>query len=546
MNEGKVEAMHADAFTVSSLFEVPGLQDAVLLGGSTGLSNVITRVNVMEVPDVVEWVRAGELLMTTGYPFKDQPEKLAVLVEQLAGKGIAALGLKPKRFFDEIPQEVVEAANRYGLPLIELPPSATFSDLVREIMERVLVSEAKDLMILQSRVQRLSQLLLHGDGLVSFLKHLYVMINNPLLLIDKDRKLIVPPGLEGWSKTVKDSEWSKLLGTERLDSNVIAVGNESFHAHSVTVPGDTMYNYRLVVIEQYNHYRTVDALTLNWATRLLGFEISNMQVRQNIETKYLEQFVQDWLSGRMVSSMDLQLRAEACGWPMEPTSAYMVGSVSFWEEQPNVKELQQIVKQLRWNSELVPEVQLMWTLLEGELVCLISHQGKRWSEEQYKQLAHKIRQSLASELGERKATLCLSRAVAQATDVANAYREARRVMEIRKVYRTQEEVLHYNQLGVYLLLYRMQGSEELEEFKQLYLYPLLAMERKQQGALLTTLSTYFACNCNAKETAEKLYVHYNTVNYRLERIRSELQLRLDDPETKLLLQLAIKTYHLQE
>jgi len=538
--------MHSDVFTVSSLFDVPGLQDAVLLGGESGLSNVITRVNVMEVPDVVEWVRIGELLMTTGYPFKDRPEKLALLVEQLADKGIAALALKPKRFFDEIPPQVIEAADHYGLPLIELPPSATFSDLVREIMERVLVSEAKDLMILQSRVQRLSQLLLHGDGLVPFLKNLYVMINNPVLLIDKDGKLTVPPGLEGWSGSIPTSEWSKLIGTERLDSNVITIDQETFHAHSVAVPGDHGHDYQLIVIEQHNQYRTVDALTLNWATRLLGFEISNMQVRKSIETKYLEQFIQDWLSGRIISSMDLQLRAEACSWPIEHTTVYMVGSVSFWEQQPTVKELQHILKQLRWNSEVSLGATVSWTLLEGELVCLISHQGGRWGEQQYKSLTGQLHHSLSSQLNDRQITLCMSRAVNEATDVAAAYRESRRVMEIRKVYRTEESILHYNQLGVYLLLYRMQGTGELEEFKQLYLYPLLELERKQQGALLTTLATYFACNCNAKETAEKLYVHYNTVNYRLERIRNELQLRLDDPETKLLLQLAIKTYHMQQ
>jgi len=538
--------MNRDGFTVSSLFEVPGLQDAVLLGGSSGINNVITRVNVMEVPDVVEWVRAGELLMTTGYPLKDRPEKIAQLVEQLARKGIAALGLKPKRFFAEVPPEVIEAANRCGLPLIELPPSATFSDLVRDIMERVLVSEAKDLMILQNRVQRLSQLLLHGDGLVSFLKQLYVLISNPVALIDKDRSIIVPTELEPWKESIQESEWLKWSSADSLDSYVIEVGRSSFHAHCITVPGIMEKPYRLIVVEQYNHYRTVDALTMNWASRLLGFEISNMQVRQSIEAKYLEQFVQDWLSGRMVSSADLQLRAEACGWPIVKPSTYLVGSISFWEEHPSIKELQVMVKNLRWSQGTNSDHSIIWTLLEGELVCLISHQGKRWTDDRYMQLSESIRSELITVVGKDKATLCISRAVQQATDVAIAYLEARRVMDIRNVYRTQEEVLHYSQLGVYLLLYRMQGTEELEEFKQLYLYPLLAIEKKQQGVLLTTLSTYFACNCNAKETADRLYVHYNTVNYRLERIRSELQLRLDDPETKLLLQLAIKIHQFKE
>lgn len=539
-----MDRINQEVFTVRSLFEVPDLKEAVLLAGSSGLDHMITRVNVMEVPDVVDWVRAGELLMTTGYPFREHPERMALLVEQLSSKGVAALGIKTKRFFDTVPQEVIDAANRYGLPLIELPPSTTFSDIVREIMERVLVSEAKDLMILQSRVQRLSHLLLHGDGLVSFLKHMHAMINNPVILIDHSNTITVSPDLENWFAQIHEQEWEKWFSSERVDSNVLRIGDEVYHAHSIIVPGEMLQPYRLIVIEQFSPYRTVDALTVNWASRLLGFEISNMHARKSIEAKYSDQFIQDWLSGRMVSTVDLHLRAEACGFQLEQSGTYLVGAVSFWSEQPQVKELQEIVKGLRWDTELQQGVNVMWTLLEGELVFIIAHQGTKWTDDQYKPMLQAINQSVRAALHDRKATLCMSRAVEQATAVSTAYREAKRVMEIRKVYRTQEELLHYSQLGVYLLLYRMQGTEEMEEFKQLYLYPLLAMERKQQGALLTTLSTYFDCNCNAKETAERLYVHYNTVNYRLERISSELGLRLDNPEIKLLLQLAIKMYHL--
>lgn len=541
-----MDRINQEVFTVRSLFEVPDLKEAVLLAGDAGLDHIITRVNVMEVPDVVDWVRAGELLMTTGYPFREHPERLALLVEQLSTKGVAALGIKTKRFFDAVPQEVIDAANRYGLPLIELPPSTTFSDIVREIMERVLVSEAKDLMILQSRVQRLSHLLLHGDGLISFLKHMHIMINNPVILIDHSNTIIVSPELQGWFSEINEQEWEKWFSSERVDSNVLRIGDEVYHAHSMIVPGEMLQPYRLVVIEQYSPYRTVDALTVNWASRLLGFEISNMQARKSIEAKYSDQFVQDWLSGRMVSNMDLHLRAEACGFELEQKSTYVVGTVSFWAEQPQVKELQEMVKSLRWDAELAQGVRVMWTLLEGELTFLLAHSGSKWSDDAYRVLLQTVYQAVKAVLHDKKATLCISRSVEQETAVTTAYREAKRVMEIRKVYRTQEELLHYSQLGVYLLLYRMQGTEEMEEFKQLYLYPLLAMERKQQGALLTTLSTYFECNCNAKETAERLFVHYNTVNYRLERISNELGLRLDNPEIKLLLQLAIKMYHLQD
>jgi purine catabolism regulator len=148
-------------------------------------------------------------------------------------------------------------------------------------------------------------------------------------------------------------------------------------------------------------------------------------------------------------------------------------------------------------------------------------------------------------LQEKRVSLCVGREVSGQSKVARSYRDAKRAAEIRRVCQLKEETLHYSELGVYLLLYRLQGTEEMEEYNRLYLDPLLELDQKQQGALLKTLRTYFECNCNAKETAEKMFVHYNTINYRLDRIKNELGLRLDDPETKLLLQLAIKSHDIQ-
>lgn len=110
-----------DAFTVRDLFGVPHFEDAALLGGDAGLDVPISRVNVMEVPDVVDWVRPGEFLMTTGYPFKEDPNALVTLIAQLKQKGVVALGIKTKRFLDAVPEAAIRAADQYGIPLIELP-----------------------------------------------------------------------------------------------------------------------------------------------------------------------------------------------------------------------------------------------------------------------------------------------------------------------------------------------------------------------------------------------------------------------------------------
>ncbi|MDG0812709.1 hypothetical protein [Cohnella rhizosphaerae] len=57
---------------------------------------------------------------------------------------------------------MLEMADQFDIPLIELPLPTSFSDVVREVMERVLVQEARHLTLLQFRYQKLSKKLLHG------------------------------------------------------------------------------------------------------------------------------------------------------------------------------------------------------------------------------------------------------------------------------------------------------------------------------------------------------------------------------------------------
>lgn len=69
---------------------------------------------------------------------------------------------------------------------------------------------------------------------------------------------------------------------------------------------------------------------------------------------------------------------------------------------------------------------------------------------------------------------------------------------------------------------------------------LAALEASNDHALLQTIETYLALESSKAGTAEALHLHRNTVTKRLDKIESVLQLSLDDPETRLALQLACR------
>lgn len=128
-------------FRVLDACRLQSLLGVSVLAGEKHLNNVINHINVMEVPDVENWVQEEEFLMTTGYMFRDDAMKFTELIPKLKAKKIAALGIKPKRFFDEIPSAVIACAEENELPLLLLPEQTAFSLVIRECMEKILFSE---------------------------------------------------------------------------------------------------------------------------------------------------------------------------------------------------------------------------------------------------------------------------------------------------------------------------------------------------------------------------------------------------------------------
>jgi purine catabolism regulator len=102
--------------------------------------------------------------------------------------------------------------------------------------------------------------------------------------------------------------------------------------------------------------------------------------------------------------------------------------------------------------------------------------------------------------------------------------------------------LYYSDLSVYRLLFQLEHSPELIAFQEETIGPLLALENANE--FIHTLEAYFEHNGNLSQTAEALFLHRNTLIYRMERIAAITNLELDKPENRLALQLALRIYRM--
>ena len=128
---------------------------------------------------------------------------------------------------------------------------------------------------------------------------------------------------------------------------------------------------------------------------------------------------------------------------------------------------------------------------------------------------------------------------------APRYEETRALLEFAANLGACEKPIYYDEWKVYGLLLRGAERKEILDLARTVLQPLLSQDQNGQGKLLPTLQAYLDNNLSPTRTAEALYVHTNTVKYRIKKISELTALNLDDLNNILTVKVALMIQSLQ-
>lgn len=124
-------------------------------------------------------------------------------------------------------------------------------------------------------------------------------------------------------------------------------------------------------------------------------------------------------------------------------------------------------------------------------------------------------------------------------EIARSYAQARRAADVALRFGRRGEIVSFDDLGLYRLLFQIEDRAELRAFVEQVLGPLIEYDRKHKTDFLRTIKTYLAKDNSLQETAKELFVHVNTASYRLQRIQAITGLNLSRTEDCLLARVAL-------
>jgi len=166
------------------ILQVDLLQGAEVLAGHKGLSNSIVSVNVMEVPDIIDWVRPGEFLLTTAFTFSHDITALESLIPELKAKGVCGLGIKTQRYISEVPEAVLRLADQIDFPVIKVPQHVPYGELIKEIFNHIIGEQTRLLSRINDFNHTVREIMLRHEGMQAIAEQIYLATGAPVVISD--------------------------------------------------------------------------------------------------------------------------------------------------------------------------------------------------------------------------------------------------------------------------------------------------------------------------------------------------------------------------
>ena len=148
-------------------------------------------------------------------------------------------------------------------------------------------------------------------------------------------------------------------------------------------------------------------------------------------------------------------------------------------------------------------------------VAVVKQVSGNVTAEDMEKVAQSMEETLKNEL-RIKTIIGIGTVAEHLRELADSYKEAQTAIEVGKVFDTEKSIMHYENLGIGRLIYQLPTT--LCEIFLKEVFKKNSLDSLDQETLFT-INKFFENSLNVSETSRKLFVHRNTLVYRLEKIR---------------------------
>ncbi|WP_048942845.1 PucR family transcriptional regulator [Enterococcus faecalis] len=534
---------------LAEVLALPRFSDLQLLSSHSNLTQPLESVEITETPDVADFIPKNVMILTTAMIYKDDQEKLKPFIDSLKQAECTALGIKVGRFLDEISPEIVAYASAVDLPLIKIPSTQPLGGLLHEIVGYLRDSKTEQMSVAFDIQKRFSTLLMQDVDATRFIAEFAKILNAPIILLSPWQQVIAHSNyFYGNQKSAEffieqlSKDHFQQLAQEKKIFRLQDERQENIQVAGFPIRVNDYFPYYLLVLSPEQIPYPISEFAIDQAILVLTFMLfKNQKIAESFEhlkTDFLDRLLdthqealskhQNWLelwkNYRLINSDYYQLA--------------IVYGVTKPENETHIR-YQQAEGQLifQWLKEQLPEIlpDVALFKLKNQNKSILIFQSKKNDHLMILQnLAERLQQALPITI-----RFALGNAYENLEDLPNSYIEASSTLEASLHAQKPATVQLFHPKGLAGLFEKI-DTEDVEYFCQQQLKELAYPTEPTLQELRKTLKVFLDFNCEITKTANALYLHRNTIKYRMNQCEKLLGTSIQEPETSLLLRVALE------
>lgn len=536
--------------SLENILNVPRFNDLRILTDKIELSHLVSSVEITETPDIAQFIPSNTLILTTGMYYKNKMNEFFGLIDSLAIIDCAGLCIKTGRFIDEIPINIIDYATKKNIPIIEIDSSKPLGGLFQDISQYLSGTKEAEITYALDIQKKFSTLLLNDASVRRIANEFGNMLDTPIIVFNSFKKEIAVSN--NWGKTTLSTDFvieqlhkQHAFTADKNQTIIISNQNTSqTEACIYPIKNNPYFPYYLMVLSPECLSYPISEFAIEQGLMVLSYTLLKSDKLYEAEKIRKSDYLEMIIKRQEQHTFDnMQLFTYENSFDLEISNFYQVirahiksnknktlASKLFEEKQKLAYEwLDKNIK------KYLPKSTVFLDKEDGNTIILLQQPVKPAHLKDilvnYSAVLNKLLPiELIFSCGNSYPNLDkLNQSLTEANIAAN---------EMTKT-NNSDIVIFYKPRYTARLLDNL-DSHEVTYFCESILGQFAYPKNEVDIELRKTLYTFLSNQCEITKTANQLFIHRNTVKYRIDNIEQALALTIETPENSFNLRLALK------
>ncbi|MDF2671772.1 MAG: putative transcriptional regulator, PucR family [Clostridiales bacterium] len=496
-------------------------------------------IAIEEIEELVT-INTLETLLICELSFLNSKQVINELVTMFSKNIISAIGIINNSQTVEECEQLKNIGDKYNMPLIYFDKNVSIRKLLNELTSAVNSYNHSVDDLIRNDYMELVQLVIQNQGLKRIINTSAQILGNPLIITDDSFNLL------GYSSSteVNDPIWRNIVDNGYCPYDIVQIlHGEGFLKQLETEESPlfldkgsfSVYIRRLVsevsisskikgyiaLLEYEKPLSELDRHMLKFISSIVAMELAKSDAVERARGEMENELLRDLVKGNIPSESVCENRVKSLDWKLG--SLFEVWLIS------NI-DIQRI-----GGEHFGPIQSIITKRILNSRVCFTSKQIIVLATYDEKRLIRKAVEHIEEYCRKNRLRFGIGRSYSMLMEISKSYKDAERALLLAEMLKKGQTTYYYNNMVVYDMLSQISNKTFFNDG----LHRLAEYDKSQGTDYIKTLLSYFQNGLNLSKTAEDMYVHRNTIAYRLKKAEEILGCNMENYQSRLQLELSM-------